>query len=199
MRSLFLTALTLIASTLAQDVTFDGIGQLRTRLQEGDHSDIGCLTETGRWTGNDEKCGVFVATPVGNSLFNLTSITGDCYVYGAAFRCDGGEAAFQFGVSSFSLLFSGGYQTVQRMWNPVAVEKKHGRNESDDADSQQQEWPKDWPNGVPGVPVLRWGLYGLMASMERNAPGVAGAPQEVHMTSYSEPGKRFWLTWKPVK
>ena len=159
MRSFFLaTAITLIASALADDGSFDGIGQLRTRLQEGDHADIGCLTETGLWTGNDEKCGVFVATSAGDALFNLTSIVGDCYVHGAAFRCDGGEAAYQFG-----------------------------------------EWPKDWPNGVPGVPVLRWGLYGLMASEERTAPGIADAPQEVHLTSYSEPGKRFWLTWKPVE
>ncbi|KAK4446760.1 hypothetical protein QBC34DRAFT_304346 [Podospora aff. communis PSN243] len=139
-------------------MAFEGRGQIRLRWQEGDHADLGCLTETGKWTGNDEACGVFVATPAGNELFNLGSSSGDCYVYGATFLCDGGQEAFQFGV-----------------------------------------WPAYWPNGIPDVPVLRWGQFGVMASNERTAPGVADAPQTLHLTSYTEPGKKVWLTWKKLE
>jgi hypothetical protein len=38
-----------------------------------------------------------------------------------------------------------------------------------------------------------------MSSNERNAPGIADSPQEVHLTSYREPGKRIWLTWKDLE
>ncbi|KAK0652413.1 hypothetical protein B0T16DRAFT_321553 [Cercophora newfieldiana] len=158
MRSLILTTLLTLLTFTTPTLAFEGKGQLRTRWYEGDHADLGCLTETGRWTGNEEKCGVFVAVPAENHQFNLSSPAGDCYVSGATFQCDDGEEAFQFG-----------------------------------------EWPASWPNGIPGTPVLRWGQYGLMASNERNAPGVADTPQAVHLISYNEPGKRIWLTWKGLE
>ena len=62
-----------------------------------------------------------------------------------------------------------------------------------------QTWPKDWPNGIPGIPVLRWGQYGLMASDEPSSPGLTGQPQVLHLVSYTEKGKRVWLTWKEIE
>lgn len=59
-------------------------------------------------------------------------------------------------------------------------------------------WPENWPNGIPGVQVLRFGQYGIMASSGRNPPEVVDKPQEIHFTSYNEVGKYVWLTWMPL-
>ncbi|KAM7189572.1 hypothetical protein V8F20_010111 [Naviculisporaceae sp. PSN 640] len=55
------------------------------------------------------------------------------------------------------------------------------------------------PGGIPGVEVLRWGQYGLMAGYLRNPPLKTDEPQEIHFVSYTEPGKYVWLTWSPLK
>ena len=64
-----------------------------------------------------------------------------------------------------------------------------------DANERKQIWP--FPNSIPGVDCMRYGNYGLMASSKGGPPH--GSPQEVHFTSYSEPGKWVWLTWEGVE
>ncbi|EAA32452.2 hypothetical protein GE21DRAFT_7498 [Neurospora crassa] len=56
-------------------------------------------------------------------------------------------------------------------------------------------WP--FPNGVPGVECLRYGLYGLMASVQGGPPDVDAKPMDLKFTSYVEKGKYVWLTWGP--
>ncbi|KAJ4415710.1 hypothetical protein N0V85_002585 [Neurospora sp. IMI 360204] len=56
-------------------------------------------------------------------------------------------------------------------------------------------WP--FPNGVPGVECLRYGLYGLMASVQGGPPDVDAKPMDLRFTSYVEKEKYVWLTWSP--
>ncbi|KAK3346362.1 hypothetical protein B0T25DRAFT_461419 [Lasiosphaeria hispida] len=56
----------------------------------------------------------------------------------------------------------------------------------------------NWPNGIPGVKVLRYGQYGLMASRSNGPPGLTDSPKPIHLVSYSETGKYVWLTWKDL-
>ena len=91
------------AATAAAAADFSGRGQLRARWNAGDHADLGCLTTAGLWTGDESRCGTFVASPVPDSaLFTLTSTSaagGPCQVVGARFSCSAGNRAYQFGVS----------------------------------------------------------------------------------------------------
>ncbi|KAK0724876.1 hypothetical protein B0H67DRAFT_481070 [Lasiosphaeris hirsuta] len=59
-------------------------------------------------------------------------------------------------------------------------------------------WPENWPNGIPGVKVLRWGQYGLMASKNNGPPALTDSPKDIYFVSYSESGKYVWLTWKDL-
>lgn len=83
---------------------FNGTGQLRTLWRDGDHADLGCLTDQGRWTTDDSKCGTFEATPDAKSpsLFTLKSSAGFCKVYGAKFVCEEGNEPLPFGVGGRS-------------------------------------------------------------------------------------------------
>ncbi|KAK1757169.1 hypothetical protein QBC47DRAFT_444068 [Echria macrotheca] len=156
---LFVLALALLcldASARPAQQSFQGTGQLRTTWRDGDHADLGCLTDRGRWTSDNSTCGTFEATPDPQtpSVFTLKTDAGYCNVYGAEFTCDAGNEAQPFGT-----------------------------------------WPENWPNGIPGQKVLRWGQYGLMASSAAGPPSLADAPEAIHLASYNEPGKFVWLTW----
>ncbi|KAK4151832.1 hypothetical protein C8A00DRAFT_45018 [Chaetomidium leptoderma] len=81
--------------------TFTGTGQLRTRWNEGDHADLGCLTNTGLWTANNKLCGTFTSTQLGGSslpVFSLATPAGPCKIYGAQFTCGQGNEAVAFGL-----------------------------------------------------------------------------------------------------
>lgn len=101
---LIVAAVSLVAARPAP--SFKGIGQLRTIWRDGDHSDLGCLTETGRWTTDNTKCGTFeaVAIPETPTLFTLQSAAGFCKVYGAKFTCEKDAEAYPFGVSTHPVL-----------------------------------------------------------------------------------------------
>ncbi|KAK3950332.1 hypothetical protein QBC32DRAFT_399567 [Pseudoneurospora amorphoporcata] len=60
-------------------------------------------------------------------------------------------------------------------------------------------WP--FPNGVPGVECLRYGLYGLMASVQGGPPDVNAKPLDLRFTSYVEKGKKVhWAnSWRKAK
>ncbi|KAK3308423.1 uncharacterized protein B0T15DRAFT_107736 [Chaetomium strumarium] len=116
-----LTALTLTLSTLAAIavalptppssssptpalISFTGTGQLRTRWNDGDYADLGCLTETGLWTADNTLCGTFTATTLDSSTlrtFTLTSAAGPCKILGARFTCQEGNEAYAFGIWPF--------------------------------------------------------------------------------------------------
>lgn len=88
--------------------SFSGLGQLRTRWSEGDHADLGCLTDSGMWTTDESLCGTFLAKQWdqnGLTAFTLTSAAGPCRIYGAKFICEQGFPPADFGVRySFSFL-----------------------------------------------------------------------------------------------
>lgn len=96
--------------TLIPQGSWTGVGQIRTQWSKGDYSDLGCLTDAGRWTINDKLCGVFLAKPYKESSvksFTLRSTKGPCKIYGATLECGPPgpeEQEFIFGVS-FSVLF----------------------------------------------------------------------------------------------
>ncbi|KAK5652151.1 hypothetical protein OQA88_10793 [Cercophora sp. LCS_1] len=60
-------------------------------------------------------------------------------------------------------------------------------------------WPDVWPIGLPGVSILRYGQYGLMASVAGGPPARTAEPQEIRFTSYTEPGQRIWLKWEQLE
>lgn len=83
--------------------SFSGIGQLRTRWNDGDYADLGCLTDTGLWTSDDSLCGIFRAVQrdaFGLAAFTLTSAAGPCKIYGGSFTCSKDNEAYEFGVSA---------------------------------------------------------------------------------------------------
>ncbi|KAL2258656.1 hypothetical protein VTK26DRAFT_7962 [Humicola hyalothermophila] len=139
--------------------SFVGLGQLRARWNEGDYADLGCLTETGRWTTDEGLCATFRATPLDGystlPTYTLTSAAGPCWIIGAAFECGWGKEPAKFGL-----------------------------------------WP--FPNSIPGMDCLRYGNYGLMSASKGGPPKAEDGPQEIHFTSYSDPGKWVWLTWKSI-
>jgi hypothetical protein len=91
-------------SVLTKRDAFSGVGQIRTQWNEGDHADLGCLTDTGKWTVDDKLCGIFTAAPIpGYSIYSysLSTKEGPCYIYGASIVCDNGNTGYPsvFGVS----------------------------------------------------------------------------------------------------
>ncbi|KAL2155747.1 hypothetical protein VTH82DRAFT_489 [Thermothelomyces myriococcoides] len=67
---------------------FDGRGQLRTLYISGDHEDLGCLTSDGKWTVNEDQCGVFIADRINEAEYYLSSEkAGPCGVQAATFKC----------------------------------------------------------------------------------------------------------------
>jgi hypothetical protein len=81
--------------------TFEGTGQLRTLWNDGDHADLGCLTDTGLWTADYKLCGTFTGTALDSSslrTFTLTSAAGPCKILGTRFTCQEGNEAYAFGV-----------------------------------------------------------------------------------------------------
>ncbi|SPQ21426.1 536990c9-d2c6-4d05-980b-aaab1fa32765 [Thermothielavioides terrestris] len=78
--------------------SFIGKGQLRTRWNDGDYADLGCLTDGGQWTANETLCGVFtgapLAQPTGMWQFTLTTAEGGCYIIGSEFKCDHGNPTY---------------------------------------------------------------------------------------------------------
>ncbi|KAL2162955.1 hypothetical protein VTH06DRAFT_6791 [Thermothelomyces fergusii] len=98
-RTLLLAALA--SSQLAAGETFIGRGQLRTLWNEGDHEDLGCLTDTGLWTTNEALCGTFTGTALDVSTlrtFTLSTATGPCTILGAQFTCGQGNEPAWFGI-----------------------------------------------------------------------------------------------------
>ncbi|VBB75938.1 Putative protein of unknown function [Podospora comata] len=81
---------------------FFGAGQIRTLWNQGDHSNLGCLTNTGLWTTNESQCGTFVSkeltTGYSVKTFQLFTSAGPCSIYGAKFYCDKNATPFLFGL-----------------------------------------------------------------------------------------------------
>ncbi|KAK3359550.1 hypothetical protein B0T25DRAFT_515047 [Lasiosphaeria hispida] len=143
--------------------SFSGLGEIHTVWNEGDHSDLGCLTSTGLWTADLTRCDLFEVNRHASDntvLLNLTSAAGPCYITNnGRFKCGRKEdkppgKALDFGVYDKTL----GYP-------------------------------------IPGLEVLRLGMYGLMASDGKNPPDVNDEPQELHFVSFIEKGKYVWLAW----
>lgn len=183
---------------------FGGIGQIRTRSREGpDYEDLGCLTKDGRWTVNEALCGVFKADRdrpegYGIDIWKLKSRVGACQMWATRFKCEKGAEPTEFGVSTYlptyrieldlcrpsrALFICKIFQEIVADGRCLAI--------------SFQPWV-GLPGGIPGVEVLRWGQYGLMAGYVRNPPSPTDEPQEIHLVSYSEPGKYVWLTWSPL-
>ncbi|KAK4114714.1 hypothetical protein N656DRAFT_691281, partial [Canariomyces notabilis] len=142
--------------------SFSGKGQLRTRWNEGDYADLGCLTDHGRWTSDESLCGTFTANQYTTGTyaqvaFTLTSASGPCNMLGGRLDCEPGNEPYKyFGIWQFR-------------------------------------------NSIPGVDCFRYAQYGLMATWGKSPPTPEDPPQDLHLTSYAEPGKRVWLTWKPLE
>jgi hypothetical protein len=100
------TAAPLITTTqprAAAGKSFTGIGQLRTLWNEGDHADLGCLTQSGQWTANNALCGTFTANQLTTSsvtTFTLATAAGGCRIVGGTFTCGGAGQGGEFGVST---------------------------------------------------------------------------------------------------
>ncbi|KAK4118745.1 hypothetical protein N657DRAFT_650938 [Parathielavia appendiculata] len=96
---------TALPTTSSSPMSFTGKGQLRTLWSDGDHTDLGCITDAGLWTGNNTLCGTFTGTPTSNSnlrTFNLTSAAGPCRIWGSTFICEqwngGYPSIYEFGI-----------------------------------------------------------------------------------------------------
>lgn len=83
---------------------FTGLGQLRALYIRDDHEDLGCLTNTGKWTVNEAQCGNFAAVQIKEGQFHLVAAgVGGCGVEAGVFRCERDVKAGTFGVSYSSL------------------------------------------------------------------------------------------------
>lgn len=95
-----LTSLTTRQSTQSTAATFTGTGQLRALYISDDHTDLGCVTASGKWTVDEAKCGVFVAEDGGFGQFTLRSDAGGvCGIEVATLKCGEGVKGGLFGVS----------------------------------------------------------------------------------------------------
>jgi len=99
MRPIFLILATI---SLAAARSFSGRGQLRATWRDGEHNDLGCVTDEGRWTTDDTRCGTFEASPVPETptMFTLQSAAGFCKVFEGRFMCNQDADAYHFGVSN---------------------------------------------------------------------------------------------------
>lgn len=94
---------------LTKSQSFNGVGQIRAQWNQGDYIDLGCLTDSGKWTVNNTLCGTFTATPyTASSIYSyrLSTNQGPCYIYGARVVCDNGNTGYEaiFGVGLLSQL-----------------------------------------------------------------------------------------------
>jgi hypothetical protein len=81
--------------------SFSGKGQLRTRWNEGDYADLGCLTDHGRWTSDESLCGTFTANQYTTGTyaqvaFTLTSASGPCNMLGGRLDCEPGNEPYKY-------------------------------------------------------------------------------------------------------
>ena len=101
--SLFIFALGASAAAIPAKKDFSGKGQLRTQWYEGNYADLGCLTDSGFWTSNEDLCGTFEANRIDtpySTIISLKSANGGCQVSGARIVCEGADKdGYQFGVS----------------------------------------------------------------------------------------------------
>jgi hypothetical protein len=80
---------------------FTGIGQLRTVYIRDDHEDLGCLTNTGKWTVDEAQCGNFAAVQIKEGQFHLVAAgVGGCGIEVATFKCASDVKVDIFGVSA---------------------------------------------------------------------------------------------------
>jgi hypothetical protein len=94
LKTLLLVLATALAGTMAAD--FSGNGQLRTLGILPDPVDLGCLTNEGKWTTEEAKCGTFVAFLFDEVNFNLSTPTGAC---GMPWWGDGNTYLFKCGMA----------------------------------------------------------------------------------------------------
>jgi hypothetical protein len=86
---------------------FTGLGQLRALYFRDDHEDLGCLTNTGKWTVDEAQCGNFAAVQIKEGQFHLVAAgVGGCGIERATFKCESEVKVATFGVSSDSLVVS---------------------------------------------------------------------------------------------
>ena len=96
------------ASESPSSKDFTGIGQLRTLYIRDDHEDLGCLTNTGKWTVNEAQCGNFAAVQIKEGQFHLVAAgVGGCGIEGATFKCASEVKVDIFGVSAAGSLTMG--------------------------------------------------------------------------------------------
>lgn len=95
-------------ATAIFDTSFNGTGQIRALDHTSSNgTDIGCLTNAGQWTNDEDNCGVFTGDRNGAMAVYISSEEGDC---GRAqdgnelyFSCSENQTAFNFWVSRSSL------------------------------------------------------------------------------------------------
>ncbi|KAK4164108.1 hypothetical protein QBC43DRAFT_289341 [Cladorrhinum sp. PSN259] len=95
----------LLLALIPAAYAFDGLGHIRTLYIGRDHDDLGCLTAAGKWTTDEEQCGLFFGKTLsqspkgGVSTFRLASLdTGMCGIAPVGvFKCGGDAKAAEFG------------------------------------------------------------------------------------------------------
>ncbi|KAL2158164.1 hypothetical protein VTH06DRAFT_4732 [Thermothelomyces fergusii] len=87
---LALAALLPIATAVPGPSSFTGYGQLRALYNKGDHEDLGCLTSDGKWTVDEDRCGIFLSDRINDSQqFRLYGVgAGQCGIDVATFKCN---------------------------------------------------------------------------------------------------------------
>lgn len=87
----------------ASATTFNGTGQLRALASSvsGNGTSIGCITDTGAWTMDEDLCGTFTATRGSTSAIyvTLSTLNGPCTLDKSNFTCSADATALQFWVS----------------------------------------------------------------------------------------------------
>lgn len=181
---------------------FDGRGQLRTLYISGDHEDLGCLTSDGKWTVNEDQCGVFIADRINEAEYYLSSEkAGPCGVQAATFKCAEDVKPGIFGVSFFLFVFVPLNNTPpppKTLLSPGkrTIEYRRGSNVAD-CSAPLQTWGT--PGPIPGHEVLRYSQYGVFATNAPDSPPALNAePLAIHFYSGIEKGKWVWLGWESL-
>ncbi|KAK3326071.1 hypothetical protein B0H66DRAFT_146394 [Apodospora peruviana] len=136
----YLLGFATLASAARKLSIFRGTGQIRTLWNDGNHDDLGCLTDTGLWTSDETLCGVFEAarhniSPSKLTAFTLTSAAGPCQLHGARFTCEPGNEAYEFGTWPWPNSVPG----VECLrWGQYGLMASFGRNPPSPADPPQE-------------------------------------------------------------
>lgn len=98
LRNTILLALTGLASA----TTFSGTGQLRALASStsGNGTSLGCISDAGSWTTDEEACGTFTGTRASSVYVTLSSLDGPCTLDDSNFTCSADATASKFWVSA---------------------------------------------------------------------------------------------------